>query len=137
MSKICKRCNVEKPEDEFYFKYNQGGKSYRRGTCKQCYIQITKTQAKPYDSETDYLRRVPMRYGISVEQYQNLLAKQSGKCAICKQESKRRLCIDHCHQTNQVRGLLCHHCNRALGLMQDSPEIIRSMLSYLKSSVID
>lgn len=74
------------------------------------------------------------RYGISLEEYERLLKKQRGRCAIChrKPSSKRRLCVDHCHRTKRVRGLLCIKCNVAMGLLGDSVDLVSLTLRYLK-----
>jgi hypothetical protein len=69
------------------------------------------------------------KYGITIEQYEEILKKQSGLCAICNR--KKRLCIDHCHKTGKVRGLLCFNCNALLGQANDSIEIIDSSKAYL------
>jgi hypothetical protein len=56
------------------------------------------------------------RYGITPEDYDRMLKKQRGRCAICgKPPKKNRLAVDHCHNTNKIRGLLCAACNRTLG----------------------
>jgi len=53
--------------------------------------------------------------GVSLEQYEEMLARQNGGCAICGNPPKtRRLDVDHDHRTGKIRGLLCHRCNRAL-----------------------
>ena len=70
-------------------------------------------------------------YGISAAEYDALLAKQGGVCAICRKRSKERLCVDHCHLTGTIRGLLCHACNLALGsLKEDQPSLVAA-LAYL------
>lgn len=72
--------------------------------------------------------------GLSMEDYQAMLAEQEGKCAICGEvESGRfsRLAIDHDHATGEVRGLLCGRCNKAIGLLRDSTMIVSSVLNYL------
>lgn len=74
-------------------------------------------------------------YGITPEDWDNLYKKQGGRCAICgihQSELKRKLYIDHCHKTNVVRGLLCNNCNRALGELQESPELLRKAADYLE-----
>src|SRR6266851_2205326 len=58
--------------------------------------------------------RVLKRYGISEEEYERLLRLQNGVCAICKEKPEGWLCVDHCHLTGKVRGLLCKNCNSAL-----------------------
>lgn len=75
------------------------------------------------------------KYGISSEQYREILLKQGNKCAVCKlkqPEHSKRFAVDHDHKSNKVRGLLCMNCNRAIGLMKDSPEILKSAINYLK-----
>lgn len=70
-------------------------------------------------------------YGISVAEYDALFAKQGGVCAICRKRSKGRLCVDHCHLTGTVRGLLCSACNIALGSLKDDQASLAAALAYL------
>ena len=74
-------------------------------------------------------------YGITIEQYDEMLAAQEGACAICRgtESGAPRWQVDHDHQTGTVRGLLCNSCNLALGLLKDSPEIVGAALNYLAS----
>ena len=80
-------------------------------------------------------------YGINTTDYNNMLTKQNGLCALCKTEGftmakhhKVKLVVDHCHKTGVVRGLLCHNCNRALGLLQDNPEVIRRCADWVEGA---
>lgn len=79
-------------------------------------------------------------YGITIEQYDTLFAQQNGVCAICqKPETKldrtgvkiKRLCVDHCHKTNVVRGLLCFSCNTALGHIYEDIVVLENMRKYI------
>jgi hypothetical protein len=71
-------------------------------------------------------------FGITIEQYEKLLIKQNGRCAICQGTNGRlRLAVDHNHKTNEVRGLLCGPCNRALGLLKDSSKLLAQAIIYL------
>jgi len=70
-------------------------------------------------------------HGISLEEYNRMFVSQSGNCAICQKRMKIG-CVDHCHVSGRIRGLLCHSCNFALGLLKDSPKIIRSAAEYLE-----
>jgi hypothetical protein len=74
------------------------------------------------------------RYGITRDDYELLLENQGNKCKICESEftTESEIRIDHNHDTNQVRGLLCHSCNVALGHMRDSVELLEKAISYLK-----
>ena len=73
-------------------------------------------------------------YGITQEDYNLLLEKQDGKCAICKRPPKegKILCVDHCHGTGKVRGLLCHGCNTAIGKL-GGIDGLEAALDYLRS----
>lgn len=77
------------------------------------------------------------QYGITVEQYDAMLAAQGGGCAICGDppdgvgRAGVRLHVDHCHATNRVRGLLCNSCNNGLGRFRDRPELLRAAAAYL------
>src|SRR5262245_61146757 len=71
------------------------------------------------------------RYGLSPAEYDALLAEQGGACAICRKRPKGRLCVDHCHLTGTVRGLLCRKCNTALGYLKDDQASLVAALAYL------
>jgi Recombination endonuclease VII len=73
-------------------------------------------------------------YGISDEDYQALWARQGGACGICRKK-KRPLCVDHCHVTGKVRGLLCRKCNLGLGHYNDDPVLTRAATAYLEASL--
>lgn len=79
------------------------------------------------------------QFGLTLKQYESVLEDQGGMCAICGQpETEQRggvtkpLCVDHDHQTDQVRGLLCNSCNRHLGIVESKPEWWRSAKRYLR-----
>ena len=81
------------------------------------------------------------QYGITLEQYDEMLEEQNYRCAICNNEDEvegRRLAIDHCHTTGVVRGLLCGKCNRGIGLFYDSRELLERAINYLnKDNLVD
>jgi hypothetical protein len=87
--------------------------------------------AHKHDSASPVRRAHLKRYGISPAEYDALLAKQGGACAICRRRAKGRLCVDHCHVTGMVRGLLCHECNGALGWLKDDQASLVAALAYL------
>ena len=70
-------------------------------------------------------------YGVSAEHHRRLVEQQNGVCAICKRPSRRALCVDHCHATRVVRGLLCDKCNTALGLLGDDAGRVLAAVAYL------
>jgi hypothetical protein len=73
-------------------------------------------------------------YGITRKDYDLLLENQGNKCKICELDfiTENDVRIDHNHDTNEVRGLLCHSCNVALGHMKDSTELLERAINYLK-----
>lgn len=80
--------------------------------------------------------RTEKLYGVSPEMYNEILRIQGGHCAICDSDhpgakNKGRFAIDHHHETGEVRGLLCDHCNRLLGCCRDQIDILRKAQSYL------
>jgi len=75
--------------------------------------------------------RLTRNYGLSRDEHRRLLEAQNGVCAVCKLPSRRTLCVDHCHATRQVRGLLCDKCNTALGLLGDDSGRMRAAGAYV------
>jgi hypothetical protein len=87
-------------------------------------------------------RTLKHTYGITLEEYEAMFAKQDGLCAICAEAEKaidhltgepRRLAVDHCHRTNKIRGLLCLACNTAIGKLKDNPVLIERAASYVRN----
>lgn len=78
-------------------------------------------------------RNLRSKYGITEEIYEAMLASQKGKCAICQEPpvGGKRLVVDHCHKGSHVRGLLCNHCNRAIGSLRDNPINAMAAADYL------
>jgi hypothetical protein len=80
-------------------------------------------------------RHLRSHYGITVAQYEELLSKQDGRCAICKrkaEEFKTRLAVDHDHTTLEIRGLLCSHCNHRLVGRHRDAVLLRRIADYIE-----
>ena len=75
-------------------------------------------------------------YGITYEDYEELLAEQGYACEICRQphihEKGKRMYVDHDHETGVLRGLLCRNCNSVLGLAHDSSEVLKRAAEYIE-----
>ena len=80
------------------------------------------------------------RFGITLKDYEKMLKEQNGVCAICGEEETvldhrtkepRSLAVDHDHQTDEIRGLLCTNCNRGIGHFQDNIDLLAKAISYL------
>lgn len=127
-------------------KYPQG--SFKDKPCRKCKTLFSpKAPSHLYCSDhcadsglqDAYLKR---NYGITFQDYMNMLEKQDHKCFLCsgsgfimnKEKHKLKLVVDHCHKTGKVRRLLCHNCNRGLGLFRDDPSVLLKAVDYLKDS---
>jgi Autographiviridae endonuclease VII len=77
------------------------------------------------------------RYGISRADYAALLARQGGVCAICGKPPEKTLCVDHCHSTGRIRGLLCRKCNFGLGCYAEDQAAMIAALAYLGHGAFD
>ena len=117
----------------------------RRSRCKRCLsTQNSEWVAKNHKSNRIRIRRwdkvhrrrrnLRSRYGITVVQYDSLLAKQKGVCAICGKppDGGKRLAVDHDHKTGKIRGLLHVRCNTAIGLLLDNVLLCRAAAKYLE-----
>lgn len=86
-------------------------------------------------------RNFKRKYGITIEEYNKLLEKQNYVCEICKNKetsvdgkngSKRKLAVDHCHNSNKIRGLLCWRCNSMIGRLNEDVTLLKKMIVYLE-----
>jgi len=114
-NKRCSTCRDWKATAAFPTGRGQDGLSTR---CARCIRDIS-------------LRKL---YGITSDDYDLLLARQNGGCAICGRTSNlsgRLMAVDHDHDTDEVRGILCENCNFGIGSMQDSPALLIKAAEYL------
>jgi hypothetical protein len=127
--KTCTRCGASKPLEEFA--KNSRYKSGRTAACKECLSANARSSYDPdYNRERHYLRL----YGITIADYDRMLIKQQGMCAICPTDNpgkNGRFHVDHDHNTGEVRGLLCSNCNRGLGLFQDNAQYLLNASKYI------
>lgn len=81
--------------------------------------------------------RLKSIYGITLEDYEIMYSKQSGKCLICNSfknnKGKDGLVVDHCHTNGNVRGLLCFECNTGLGRFKDNIVLLENAIKYLSN----
>lgn len=126
---LCPSCGETEPT-KFYINKKTGRRS--NAYCANCHKENCKRR---YHSKTIIQRRAEkaVAYGLSVQDYLELYEKQAGKCAICNKEpsTKRGLHVDHCHETNKVRGLLCHGCNVGIGNFQHNVDLMKTAIRYL------
>lgn len=113
-------------------RYEEYGKDYYKKNKKEILSTIQKYRKN--NKEKLYNKMLLYNYGITREDYNNIFDKQKGCCAICgvhQSELNRPLCVDHNHETNIVRGLLCKKCNLVLGFAYDNISILEKSITYL------
>ena len=130
---VCNSCGVLKPVSDFEWQKNRPNPRKKCQVCRHKerdyskeYAYRNKKRKQKYWEDPDKARRDWERnvYGVCKEDF------NYKECWICG--SKDRLCIDHCHNTNEVRGLLCSKCNTALGMFDDDPKKMENAVKYLK-----
>lgn len=108
----CSRCGVARDR--------QDGASF--AYCRRCQRDV-------------WLRR---ERGISIDDYEAMLASQDSRCALCRKcENGRQWHVDHDHKTGRVRGILCDNCNRGIGQLGDDPNRLRRAASYIEGTLDD
>lgn len=95
-------------------------------------VKTRRSKWRSHNSERIQAYRRKHKYGLSEVQYNELVDKQDGRCAICNSQPARPLFVDHCHKTGKVRGLLCHGCNILLGTAVDDIERLHAAINYLR-----
>ena len=141
--KQCTKCQQTKLLTEFHTVNKSSEK--RRSICKLCHNAVYRsnykknpekyreyTKSKSYRPELK--RKANLKtFGLTIQQYEEMLQNQNGVCAICLEEcvSGRRLAVDHCHITGKVRQLLCRRCNQSMGKFNDDPVLLQKVVAYL------
>lgn len=128
---IYEKGNVEWIEKTIIKKKSETQKEYMRRFAREDRIN------HPLKHKDRQLRK---NFKITLDDYNNILMSQNGKCAICckdeteynKNGHKFSLSVDHCHTTGKIRGILCGHCNKSLGGFKDSIELLEKAIEYLK-----
>lgn len=144
--RTCKTCDKSLPLSNFYER-----NGYPQKDCKDCVkaqrreeYKVKAEQKRAYQrtyraadpertAEHNRRYRFKSRYGITPQQYDEVLDSQNGVCKVCDRPcpTGERLTVDHDHLTGAVRGLLCRNCNAGLGNFKDDPELLERALQYL------
>jgi len=113
--------------------YLKNPEKYRANSRKHYYENAEKYRERMRKDSRKYF--LVSRYGITEEEYNQLLVNQNFSCAICKShinEFKRKLSVDHNHETGKVRGLLCNNCNAGIGYLEEDVDSLRQAIEYLE-----
>lgn len=141
----CKKCGKEKSEDEYYLekRSKRGYQARCKECCKADARAVFEANPEPYRERAKAAHsyekrraRTLAKHGLTENDYQELLDKQKGHCAICPSTISNHnmtdlLLVDHCHETGKVRGLLCHNCNALLGHAKDNHHRLIAATFYI------
>lgn len=134
--KVCKNCGEEKPLSDYYKRV--ASKDRLAFNCKPCSNEIASEWSKRnVDKRFETRRKSHLRrkFGISLEQYSELLKKQKYSCAVCERhvsEFDKELAVDHNHATQEIRGLLCTYCNHRVVGRHTNGELLRRVADYVE-----
>ena len=144
--KTCSTCKEARPIDWYCKNVSEkDGMSHQCKTCRQTTARIyrqsergkmikknqrkkTVAGGKYHDSYRG--ANLKRKYGITLADYNNMFESQAGECKTCHKKYIR-LCVDHNHESGQVRGLLCPACNNAIGFVRESQETLENIIAYL------
>jgi len=147
-TKICSKCKKELPATlEFFYKC-KSCKGNLDTRCKKCKNELSKkwhkknpikskdgqdkwrkTYGTPFYNRKNHLKKA---YDMTLEDFDILYKKQNGKCKVCNiNYPKSKLCVDHDHISNEIRGLLCQACNKGLGCFKDNIDLLEKAILYL------
>lgn len=132
--KRCNDCGDVKPRTEFYRRARAC--DGLASSCKGCVYGKGSAKRRLVTPEVRLLKGrvscLKFKYGITPEDYQEMLAAQGGVCAVCGAgPGVRALAVDHCHTTGRVRGILCPNCNTGLGKFRDDVGLLTRAITYL------
>ncbi len=152
---ICSKCNKSLAADQFYYQKTGSRAGRRFSWCKDCQSKrmnkwYKRNPQKSLEAGRIWREKNPekmealrlKRYGITLEDFGEMLESQGGCCAICRNPPTpgKKFNVDHdhncCEGSSQscgdcVRGLLCQSCNHLIGFAKDDPEILRNALQYV------
>lgn len=132
----CTKCKTFKHIKKFYKdKTKKDGIDSWCISCRVNYKQVNKERIAIHRRKNARQYQLKHHFGMSKIEYNNLAKRQKYKCGICRQHVKtltRDLCVDHCHKTGLVRGLLCHKCNAAIGLLKDDIKLLNRAIDWIK-----
>ena len=123
-TKTCCKCGKNLPTKMFHRRTYGSGTVGLQSRCKPCQTNVRREYYKPNEKTRQQLK-------ISNEFYEELMKNE--QCNICG-DTLTKKCIDHDHMTKKIRGVLCNHCNTALGLFKDNISVMKDAIQYLEQA---
>lgn len=147
VAKFCNKCKTLKPIEAFQFRDKQRG--YRQSHCASCKLEYqqgekyrataARYRARPETKESQTRRHYLREFGITLEEFEEMIAAQDNRCFLCGVEFDRSTyanlrapVLDHSHKDEGLRKVLCQLCNKSLGFIEQSMDrgILDRMISY-------
>jgi hypothetical protein len=129
-TKRCTICKRVKPFEGFHRRPNR--KLGYDAACRECRSAAARSRnADPGRKARNRDVKLQLRFGITSEDFDEMLRRQGGLCAICRRPSESTLHVDHCHKSGDVRKLLCRDCNAMLGHARDDTSVLAAAIEYL------
>ena len=152
IEKLCSGCHTVYPIEQYGLR-NKRGKQVRMSRCRSCEIEYANNYRKnnlekvrafkrKYNQENPerkkrwHYRSNWVKKGYNADEVEKFISKQEQRCSICGVIPEKRLCLDHCHKTGKIRGLLCENCNRGIGMFQDDVAALKQAIAYLEKHQI-
>ena len=132
--KTCTKCGIEKQDTEFKKKQVYKTKSGPKITINNLCVPCTRISAKESKERHPYTW-IKTKFKVSEEEAEFWYKKSRKYCEICGirwEKDKIPLCVDHDHSTNEIRGILCKHCNHVLGHARDNIKTLENAIKYLR-----
>lgn len=134
---LCKTCYYNDYKKRNAEKLKKQNKEWKRRNIERVRVINKKWYTDNVEKHkiSSHKAKLKKEYGITPEKYKEMLEQHQHKCAICNKTAKdqeKRLSIDHCHTSGNIRGILCDVCNRGLGYFQDSIANLIKAIDYLK-----
>ena len=136
---LCTKCGETKSRDAFY---NQLHSTLPRRPCKTCIATDKRARYAAKDGgRVSHAQVLREKYNLTPARYEQMLADQNGRCAICGRPetargrggAPRRLAVDHDHRSGAVRQLLCHRCNLVTWAVEENPSLLDKIRAYLET----
>lgn len=141
-TKRCESCH-NKYKEATLEERNKKTKEYRKKWYQNNKEKVKEQTKKRYQSlDFNYRQKytIKYKYGIGLIEYETLVKKNNGCCAICGREQEngakhyKKLYIDHDHTTRKIRGIICNDCNRGLGGFKDNIQFLQNAIKYLENA---
>ncbi|HEX2193006.1 MAG TPA: endonuclease VII domain-containing protein [Acidimicrobiales bacterium] len=136
----CKQCNLAQQHERYLADPERAKarvKRWQQENADRVNAYWRERRQEPEVKRRDRAGHLWRKFGITIAEYDAMLAAQGGVCAVCKRPPTPgiSLHVDHDHETGRIRGLLCFRCNNALGDLEDDPALLRAAARYLEALV--